>query len=377
MTEKLNYKSLRKERKFDWFVGVYGNSLWTLAGIPVREYYLNPNACIEAYRKGRPLVRELFGDAATPPIPILSPMIKYGHVSTIGAKLNFPEGGEVHHIPPFASIDEGIKRLKETIDFAASGMTPYYLEFYKKLQDAFPDEKVHLGWQWEGPITTVWELLGANFMYDLFDKPDSLREFMKLSTAGIVEYCRFFCKIENTEVLNPEPDRGRLCDDIAAMVPSKMWPDFVLPFWNMFYDGPTPGRILHCEDMRAEQLEHLEKISIVDYDPGISSKLNPKLINEGTRVPFGWRLGGFHYSSMTSQDVEDFVYQAAADGASYVHTHIEAAMCDEDTAKKVRAFVKAAKETKNLFDKGASRDEIAKRVTPAGKQKFWNNWLGK
>ncbi len=373
---KPDYKLLRSQKKFDWYVGVYGNSLWTLADVPIREYYRNPNACVEAYRKGRPLVKELFGEA-TPAIPVLTPMIKYGHVNTIGAKLNFPEGGEVHHTPPFSSIDEGIMRLKERIDFATSGETIFYLDFYKKIQQAFPDEKVHFGWQWEGPITTVWELLGANFMYDLFDKPDALREFMRTSTTSIVEYCRFFCKIENTEVLNPEPDHGRLCDDIAAMVPAKMWQDFVLPYWNMFYNGPVPGRILHCEDMRAEQLQHLEKISIIDYDPGISPKLNPKIINEGTSVPFGWRLGGFHYSSMTCQDVEDFVYQAAADGASYVHTHIEAVMCNEEAAKKVKTFVKTAKEAERLLSEGTSREEIGKRVTPAGKEKFWDNWLGK
>ena len=171
MAKKPDYKTLRNKKKFGWYVGVYGNSLWTLAGIPIREYYRNPNACVEAYRKGRPLVRELFREA-TPAIPTLSPMIKYGHVNTIGAKLNFPEGGEVHHTPPFGSVEEGIKRLKEPIDFATSGETPFYLDFYKRLQNAFPDERVSFGWQWEGPITTVWELLGANFMYDLFDKPD-------------------------------------------------------------------------------------------------------------------------------------------------------------------------------------------------------------
>jgi hypothetical protein len=129
--------------------------------------------------------------------------------------------------------------------------------------------------------------------------------------------------------------------------------------------------------MRAEQLQHLEKIAVIDYDPGISPKLNPAVINRGTNVPFGWRLGGFHYSSMTCQDVEDFVYQAAADGAGYVHTHIEAVMCNEETAKKVKLFVKAAKEAERLLGEGASREEIGKRVSPSGKEKFWDNWLGK
>jgi hypothetical protein len=177
------------------------------------------------------------------------------------------------------------------------------------------------------------------------------------------------------EILDTEPDHGRLCDDIAAMVPSNMWDEFVLPCWEIFYGGPVPGRIVHCEGMRGEQLQHLEKLSIIDYDPGISPKLNPKTINTNTIVPFGWRLGGFHYGYMSCQDVEDLVYQAAADGASYVHTHIEAIMCNEDTAKKVHSFIKAAKEVQKLVRGGVSREEIGERVSEGGKKKFWESWL--
>ena len=243
------------------------------------------------------------------------------------------------------------------------------------MQQAFRDEPVKFGWQWEGPVTTAWGLLGESFMYDLFDKPDVLKQFMKLSTASMVEFCRFFCEVEGTEVLDTEPDHGRLCDDIAAMVPAKMWEDFVLPYWDMYYAGPAPGRIVHCEDMRAEQLPQLEKLAIIDYDPGISPKLNPKLVNDGTAVPFGWRLPGFRYGSLSCQDVRDFVYQAVADGAGCVFTFIEAVMCDEETAEKVRTFIAAANQAERLLGDGASREEAGHRVSAAGKKKFWEHWL--
>ncbi len=372
--QKPDYQKLREQKQFSWYVAFSGNALWTLADIPIKDFYTNPDACIEAYRRGRPLLRELFGPDV-PLAPVSTPMIKYGHINTLGARLNFPVGGEVSFTPVFESPEEGIKHLQKSVDFAAAGMTPFYLDFYKKMQDAFPDERVYLGWQWEGPVTTAWGLLGESFMYDLFDKPDTLRQFLQLSTASMVEFCRFFCKVENTAVLDSEPDHGRLCDDIAAMIPARMWEDFVLPYWDMYYDGPAPGRIVHCEDMIAEQLPYLEKISIIDYDPGISPKLNPKIINSTTEVPFGWRLGGFHYSSMSCQDVEDFVYQAVADGAGYVFTFIEAVMCDETTAKKVQAFIAAAKEAERLLNEGVGREEIAKRVSPTGRKKFWDHWL--
>lgn len=372
--ERPDYQRLHKEKGFSWYVAIGGNALWTLADIPVKDFYTNPNACIEAYRKGRPLLRQLFGKDV-PLAPVSTPMIKYGHLNTLGAKLNFPEGGEPHHSFLFESVEEGIKQLQKGVDFASSGKTPFYLDFRKKMQQAFPDEYVHFGWQWEGPITTAWGLLGQSFMYDLFDRPDKLRKFMQLSTASIVEFCKFFCKVEETEILDTEPDHGRLCDDIAAMVSAKMWGDFVLPYWEMFYSGPVPGKIVHCEDMKAEQLQYLEQLSIVDYDPGISQKLNPKIINAGTAVPFAWRLGGFHYSSMSCQDIEDFVYQTVADGASYVFTFIEAVMCDESTAEKVRTFTSTARHAEKLLGDGASREEIGNRVSESGKNKFWNHWL--
>ena len=372
--ERPDYRKLQQQKQFDWFVAFSGNALWALADIPIKDFYTNPAACVEAYRKGRPLIRELFG----PDVPLASvstPMIKYGHLNTLGAKLNFPEAGEPHHTFLFESCEEGIKHLQKKVDFATAGMTPLFLDFRRKMQEVFPDERVYFGWQWEGPITTAWGLLGEGFMYDLFDKPDTLRQFLQLSTVSMVEFCRFFCKVEGTAVLDSEPDHGRLCDDIAAMVPARMWEDFVLPYWDMYYDGPAPGRIVHCEDMKAEQLPYLEKISIVDYDPGISPKLNPKIINSATQVPFGWRLGGFHYSSMSCQDVEDFVYQAVADGASYVFTFIEAVMCNEITAKKVQAFITAAKQVQKLLDEGTTREEIGQRVSAGDKENFWDSWL--
>jgi hypothetical protein len=369
--EKPDYEKLRRQKGFDWYIGISGNSLWKLAEIPIHEFYLKPEACIEAYKKGRPILHELFGEDV--PVPVVStPMIKYGHLNTLGAEVKFPEGGEPHHSFLFDSPEEGISQLKEKqVDFASSGRTPFFLEFRKKMQEAFSDEPVKWGWQWEGPVTTAWGLLGESFMYDLYDKPDELKEFMRLATASMVEFCRFFCKVEGTEVLDTEPDHGRLCDDIAAMVPANMWDDFVLPFWDMYYAGPAPGRIVHCEDMRAEQLGELEKIGIVDYDPGISPKLTTKIVGENTPIPFGWRLPGFSYGSMSLQDVENFVYQAAADGASYVHTHIEAAMCDEQSAEKVRAFIKAAKQAKQLIGRGASRQELRMYIGKQGRKKIW------
>jgi len=106
--EKPGYEKLRRQKGFDWYIGIGGDSLWKLAGIPIQDFYLNPAACIEAYKKGRPLLRELFGPDVPEPV-VSTPMIKYGHLNTPGAEVKFPEGGEPHHSFLFDSPDEPVK----------------------------------------------------------------------------------------------------------------------------------------------------------------------------------------------------------------------------------------------------------------------------
>jgi len=74
---------------------------------------------------------------------------------------------------------------------------------------------------------------------------------------------------------------------------------------------------------------------------------------------------------MSCEMVEDFVFKAAADGAGYVFTFIEAVMCDEQTAEKVRAFIKAARQAKQLIGQGASRQELRMYITKQGRKRIW------
>ncbi|HOJ21775.1 MAG TPA: hypothetical protein PLY56_09595, partial [Armatimonadota bacterium] len=61
MTTRPDYMRARDEAGFRWHVSASQGALREVTGIPIREFNLNPEACIEAYRRGRPLLRELFG----------------------------------------------------------------------------------------------------------------------------------------------------------------------------------------------------------------------------------------------------------------------------------------------------------------------------
>ena len=374
MLDSGKQKKLRPQRPFDYFISAGSDCLSGIMNINMKDVFLDPSVGIEIHKKGRELLRSLIGKDVPVSISVSTPLIKYGHANCLGSELSFPDIGQVGIKSNFKGYEQAIVSLKKKIDFASAGMTPFYLDYYDQMKKAFPDEKVHWGWQWEGPITTAWELVGESFMYDLYDKPEMVKQFMQVVTESIVDYCRFFCEIEGTDFLDPTPDHGRVCDDIAAMLPAAMWPGFVLPYWQMFFEGPVNEAKIHCEDMNREHLKYLDDAGIVDYDSGISPKLNPKVINENTSMPFGWRLGSFNYEEMTTQDISDFVFQAAADGASYVFTCMEFVMCKPQTIEKVRVFNSSAEKAKQMLNSGKTREDIAALVSDNGCKKFWANW---
>ena len=210
----------------------------------------------------------------------------------------------------------------------------------------------------------------------LFKLAEAILELLvPLVTASIIEFRRFLCGLDGAPMINP--GSGSLADDIASMIPPDLWPEFVLPYWEEHYRASTTGRrSAHVEDLRPAQLPYLEDIGLWRYDPSISPKLTPRLVAAGCRVPFQWRLGSFHLREMDLRDVEDFAYQAAADGASAVFMVTEASLCHESDVRKIQAFISAAKDAKAMIGAGLNRGEVGERVSPSGKAKFWDHWSG-
>jgi len=372
---KPDYSTLRQDSKFSWSVSSSYLALLEITGINIKEMFLNPSAGIELYRKGRPLLQERYGPDVGLPSPI-SPPISYGHINTLGVELLFPEGGEVNHGTLCATLQEGIEILRRPVDFANAGMTPFFLEYWRKMKEAFPGENVGFAFKGEGPLTTAYTLRRDEFFYDPYDKPELTKEFLRLVTDSIIQFNRFLRNKIHGVPGEIDPDGTGLADDVASMLGPDLWPEFVMPYLEQYFRGLTTGkRSAHIEDLRPEQLRFLEQLQLTRYDPSVSPKLNPKIIRDKTRVPFLWRLCNFHYPSLTAQETADFVFQATADGASGVFTSVCHGMCDEATAKKVHSFIAACKTVDKMLNKeGASREDIRELVSTAGRKKFWDNW---
>ena len=350
----------RSEIPFAWSASCGMPALATLAGVRYDRLFLDADSFIEAYRKGAPMAQELFG----PDVQISGPGwagISYGHINTLGSELKFPEDSEVAHTPIYDSLEAGIKALEADVDFAKSGMFPFYLNMWQKLQNAFPEERIPFsGFSAEGPVTTAWALRGHGFFMDILDRPAVAREYLQRVTASVVKYRKLI------RSLNGDPeftDKGAgVCDDIAAMVPPRLWPDLVLPYLEQYFAGQTSGmRTAHIEDLTADHLKYLDALGLSMYDPSVSAKLTPALIRDGCRTPFKWRLNSTHYRDRSAQDIERWVFESVADGASEVFTIVAREMCTAEAAEKVRAFIRAAKKVAGLLYKGCSRMELRDR----------------
>ena len=374
MPSRPDYPTARAEAGFTWSVGSSQGALRELTQTPIREFNLDPDACIEAYRRGRPMIREMFGEDVGM-VGLATPAVSYGHVNGLGSELLFPEGGEVAQTHIYGSLEEGLRALREPVDFATAGMAPFYLQFRERMQEAFPDEPIGFSFGLEGPITTAYEVRGEGFFIDIFDDPPLAREFLHALTESILEFHHFLCSVRDAPPISPHG--AGMCDDLASFIPARMFGEMVLPYWEQYYTGMTTGtRSAHVEDLRAEQLPFLEDIGLTRFDPSISAKLTPPIIAQHCRVPFLWRLGSFHYRDMSCRDVEDFVFQSAADGANGVITYASDPLCNDDGVAKIHAFIRAAKEAKRLLDEGCPREELADRVSAEGKQKLWEGWCG-
>lgn len=367
-----DYTTARADAGFSWHISGSQSALRALAGVPIRDFNLEPAACIEAYRLGRPRLRELFGPDVRQPA-LATPAVSYGHVNALGCPLDFPVGGEVCQRPVYGSLAEGLRRLAEPVEFATAGLTPFYLDFRERLREAFPAESVGFSFGLEGPITSAYTLRGTGFFCDLYDDPPRTVEFLARLTDSIIAWARFCAEVEGRPF--PRPHSAGMCDDLASFIPPARFADVVLPAWERYFSGLTSGRRhAHVEDLRAEQLPFLEAVGLAHFDPGISGKLSPPLLRDHCRVPFAWRLGAFHYPALTERLVEDFVYRAAAEGASTVFTIVEEVMCAEPTAAKVRTFGRAARRVAEHLSAGGTRAELAGWVSDEGRERFWGRW---
>ena len=123
-----DYDALYQQNAFRWFTVPVSSALLEVTGISIKDYNLNAEAGIELYKKGRKLLFDIFGPDI-PPVRLVTPAISYGHLNCLGSELIFPENGEVGHKKICESLEQAIQLLKKPVEYANSGMAPFYIDY--------------------------------------------------------------------------------------------------------------------------------------------------------------------------------------------------------------------------------------------------------
>ena len=357
MSEK---RSTREDVPFTYRASCGMEVYARLAGVRHDLLFYDHDAIVEAYRKGRPLAEELFG----PDVAMGGPhwtQNSYGHANTLGCELAFPEDSEVAHTPIHGSLEEGISALKRDVDFTREGMFPFFLDLWEKVKRSFPEEKILFNIKSEGPLTTAWTLRGHDFFLDTKLDPEAMKEYLRLVTESIVKFRNLIRRINGEPEFTAE-GQG-LVDDLSAMISPADWSELVAPFIERYYAGQTNGpRSAHIEGLTVDHLKYLDQLRLARYDPSVSPQLTPALIRDHCSVPFDWRLNSTHYPQLSVPGVERWVFESVADGASRIFTHVERGMCTAETAEKVRAFIRAARQVEELLAEGFPREKLRERM---------------
>jgi hypothetical protein len=334
-----------RKYKFDFTASADYDSAVFAAGVKMREYFHDNSALEKVCSVGRKNLREMLGpDIAIP--KVMLPPISYGHIICLGAKPEYPEDSEPNIKTPYTNIDEIIAVLKKDIDFSDNWLFKTYLEKFEFLKCKFPEEKVVFeNFCYEAPITTAVLLRGQDFYMDLYDCPEKVKELLELVTQSIIRFAKLVRRINGQPEIDPSGDA--LGDDLAALVAPEMWEEFVLPYWNTYFEGLTTGnsRYVHVEGLYPQHLPCLKKcnLNMTFFDPSVSRRLKVTDVVREIDVPFLWLLSTFEIHGLDMDQIETWVDDALAAGATNLSARMNRFSLWENDISKFQHFVEVCR----------------------------------
>jgi hypothetical protein len=295
---------------FRYYVALSFGVLPRLIGEKLKDMYLRPEVAARCYIEGTKIAREIYGEKVHFPAPAVPP-ISYIHLTTLGAKLQFPEeDGEPNARPAgFSSIDEAIERIEEPVNFAQFEWVKHRQAFAEELGDIL-GRSIAPSLGLEGPITTAALLCGNDFYAELIAEPEKSKRLLRAITNSIIEFTRF---------VRGSSEVGRshgICDDLSSLISPEMWPEFVLPFWNQIYEAFTNDRRhLHCENLSEQHLPLLNELGLSFFDPSHAPLLRPWMLRKHLQMPWQWRVQSVHVMAgfdRIRREMEEAVENGAA-----------------------------------------------------------------
>ncbi len=304
---------------------IYHDLIPYIAGISEHDFYMEMEKCACAWERANDVLGDYFGAYCKVRTPS-APPISYGHLISIGAPYTLPEDSEPNVKPFVQDIDEAIDVMKrvESTDFGDNDLCRYYMELNRFLQNRFPEYSINPleGYGGEGIVTSAVLMRGQDLYIDIYEEPEKVHEYFSLLNRSII---RFF---QWTNRVNGQPELNTwgawLADDFAALIPPYQWEEFVVPYWNEYYEGRTtsPRRTLHCEGVAPQQLRYLKDVGITHYQPSVSEKLTLENVRANTDIPFDWLLYAWKVTEMSDEEIQRWVDETVEAGVSIIRTQI-------------------------------------------------------
>ncbi|NLD87189.1 MAG: hypothetical protein GX633_02895 [Clostridiales bacterium] len=315
----------------------------SLAGITAKEFFLDIDKNIYAWKIYHDFIRSYFGEYLKPGIPT-APHISYGHLACLGSKLEYTKTGEPNVLPAVDSIDEAIEFMRERrdLDFTKTEIWQKYQYMSDRVREAFPQSPKFAGLSVEGPITSAALLRGSDFYYDIMDESEKCEEFLALMTDSIIAYRK---ALDIAGGGTGEFTGGvNCCDDFACMIPPHMWETLVIPFWKQFYDGLTksPNRFMHVEALKPAQVKKLDLVGLSFYQPSVSPDLTIESIQENTSLPFDWLLYSFRITEMTDEEIAAWQDYTLSKGITKLRTQFGSYAVESGKLDRILQWFKAA-----------------------------------
>ncbi|HCS72642.1 MAG TPA: hypothetical protein DIW17_02040 [Clostridiales bacterium] len=325
-------------------VEIYHDIVPLLGGITEKQFFLNAGLCIAAWQAEIDFIREEFGELLEPRKPAAAPN-SYGHLICLGCPVRYPDDAEPNISPAVTSIDDAITALEESreMDFTTQPIFVQYAELSRKIHEAFPnDAPIFSGLGLQGPLTSAALFRGQDFYLDIMDEPEKCAQYLHLMTDSIIDFRKQCNLFKGEPAINP--NGIGLADDLASMIPPKLWDELVLPFWRQYYLGSARGKdwSLHCEALTPAHLPYLEKAGVIHYQPSVSPALTIDTVRQNTGIPFDWLLYSYHITDMTDAEIEVWIDNTVHAGITSIRTQFGKNAVVKNKLDRIHAWFHAA-----------------------------------
>ena len=304
------------------------------AGIRLYDLHTDVEAICRAHEAVAPLARRL---GVAPPRPGLAGCA-YVHASTIGCEVLITPDSAEPWAGPCISSPEQIDDLREPDDYLSAGIVPGRLALAAKLKRRCPDASEKIGHDLEGPVTTAALMMGQSFFMLPYDNPARAHRLLEFVTRSAINYI----KIIRTHQHRPVSGSWQsMPDDFAGMFGPAQFAEFVVPYWNMLFEGlAAEQRGVHSELLRPEHMRFLADVKLDVYDPGVNQYLIPKAVRRHCPVPYQLRLWPAQVRDHSAAELVEMYRHLA----SFEPVSIEFGLFDLAEEAKIAALLEVARE---------------------------------